>query len=287
VELKTLSLGDEAALERFLLPRTESSLFLRSNARAAGLSDRGKPLQGTYVAAIGNGEITAVAAHFWNGMLVLQAPESSALEPVARAAVSRSGRELTGLAGPDAQVRAARLALGLAARPTKLDSREALFSLDLSRLRVAEALASGRVECRPPRADELDLVSSWRKDYSIEALGFEDGRKLRENCRAEVRRLQERRSQWVLVGAEGRPVSYSAFNARLPDVVQVGGVWTPEDLRGRGYGRCVVAGTLLEARAEGVETAVLFTGEENVSARAAYEALGFRVVGDYALVLFS
>jgi predicted GNAT family acetyltransferase len=32
---------------------------------------------------------------------------------------------------------------------------------------------------------------------------------------------------------------------------------------------------------------VLFTGEENRAARAAYKALGFRVVGDYGLVIFS
>ena len=77
------------------------------------------------------------------------------------------------------------------------------------------------------------------------------------------------------------------MNARLPDVVQVGGVWTPRDLRGRGYARCVVAGSLLAVRREGVGRAVLFTDEENRPARAAYEALGFRVVGDYGLVIFS
>src|SRR5262249_29776640 len=84
----------------------------------------------------------------------------------------------------------------------------------------------------------------------------------------------------------GRLVGCTAFNARLPDSVQVGGVWTPPELRGRGYARAVVAGSLLDARAAGVERSILFTGLENVPARRVYEALGYRVVGDYGLVLF-
>ena len=90
------------------------------------------------------------------------------------------------------------------------------------------------------------------------------------------------RSHFVLEvqGSDG-PVSYSAFNASLPEIVQVGGVWTPPEQRGRGYARAVVAGSLLDARAERVVRAVLFT--ENPAARRAYEALGFQRVGEYGL----
>ena len=45
--VRVLQPGDEAALEKFLAPRALTSMFLRSNARAAGLVDRGEPLQGT------------------------------------------------------------------------------------------------------------------------------------------------------------------------------------------------------------------------------------------------
>ena len=83
-EWKTLSLGDEPALERFLEPRATESMFLRSNARMAGLVDRGEPFQGTYVAAVEHGRVIAVAAHFWNGMLILQAPDPETRDPVAR-----------------------------------------------------------------------------------------------------------------------------------------------------------------------------------------------------------
>lgn len=66
-------------------------------------------------------------------------------------------------------------------------------------------------------------------------------------------------------------------------MVQVGGVYTPPALRSRGYARCAVAGSLLAARAEGAERAILFTN--NPAAVRAYEALGFARIGEYALVL--
>jgi predicted GNAT family acetyltransferase len=85
--------------------------------------------------------------------------------------------------------------------------------------------------------------------------------------------------------ADGALAAYSAFNARLPEIVQVGGVWTPRPQRGRGFARAVVAASLLEARAEGVARAVLFT--ESPAARRCYEALGFRKVSEYGLVIFT
>ena len=286
VELKTLSLGDEGLFRNFLDPCEASSMFLLANSHAAGLVDHGQPLQGTYVAAVEEGKWIGVAAHFWNGMLVLQAPDPRARETVARAAILRSGRALRGLAGPRAQVDALLPALGLSARETALDSREKLYRLALEDLQVPDALASGRVLCRRPRTAELDLLAAWRTEFSIESLGLTDGDDLRAVSRTELDRQNADGAVWIVVEGE-RPVSHSAFNARLPGVVQVGGVWTPPALRGRGYARCAVAGSLLVARREGAKRAVLFTAEENAPARAAYEALGFRVVGDYGLVIFS
>jgi predicted GNAT family acetyltransferase len=286
LELRTLSIGDEEALREFLSPLEASSMFLLANAHAVGLVDQGQPLQGTYVAAVDEGKWIGVAAHFWNGMLVLQAPDARALESVARAAILRSGRDLRGLVGPRQQVHAARRALGREEQPAIHDSREKLYELALQDLRVPDALASGRLVCRRPHAGELDLLAAWRAEFSIESLGVTDGDDLRAVSRADLLRQHAHGAVWIAVEGD-RPVSHSAFNARLPAIVQVGGVYTPPELRGRGYAQCAVAGSLLEKRRTGAERAILFTEETNAPARAAYEALGFRVVGDYGLVIFS
>jgi predicted GNAT family acetyltransferase len=79
----------------------------------------------------------------------------------------------------------------------------------------------------------------------------------------------------------------AGFNARLPDMVQVGGVYTPPEARGRGYARTAVALCLRAARERGVRRAILFTGEDNIPAIRAYRALGFERIGDFAIVLLS
>jgi len=285
-ELRLLRPGDEAVLDAFLAGHADTSMFLRANARSAGLSDRGEPMQGTYVAALEGGRIAGVAAHCWNGMVLVQAPEPDHAAAVAQEAVRRSGRAVTGFSGPWDQVVIARRALGLAEAPTAKDSRDELYVLELAHLGVPPGLASGELRCRHPQPGELELLVAWRVGFAVEALGAVDGPELRRASRADVLLQHERETDWVLL-ARAEPVSYSVFNAVLPEIVQIGGVWTPPERRGRGYARSVVAGSLLAARKQGVRRAVLFADPANAAARAAYLALGFRIVGDYGLVLLT
>jgi ribosomal protein S18 acetylase RimI-like enzyme len=281
--LRRLAPGQEGTVREFLGPRVDSSLFLLGNLRAAGLEDTGAAYSGTWFGAFDDDVLVGVAAHFWNGILLLQAPV--ALPELAHAAVAASRRSLAGLSGPRTQVEEARRELGLGDAAATLDHQADLFSLHLDALRVPPALSRGEVTCGPPAPDELALLSDWRVAYAVETLGAVPGGGLRATCADEVSRLAAEGNAFVL-RERAEPVAFSGFNARLPEVVQVGGVWTPPELRGRGHARCVVAGSLLEARASGVRKAVLFTERENGAAGRAYHALGFRVVGDYGVVLF-
>lgn len=284
--------GDEPALERFLAAHADSSMFLRGNSRRAGLVDRGGPLEGTYAAMRhGSGEIVAVAAHYWNGNIMVQG-RVDVIGDVARAAVAQTaathpGHQVRGFHGPHALVVAARAALGLAARPAQIDAREDLFSLALADLRVPAPLADGQVVCRRPVADDAEALARFGAGYSVEALGGDDGPVTPDEI-AKLRRqiIAGESPSWVLA-ADGAPVAMMRFTAELPDTVQIGGVYTPPALRARGYARAVVAGGLLDARARGVKRSVLFTDENNVAARRAYLALGYQIVGDYSIVHFA
>jgi GNAT superfamily N-acetyltransferase len=275
--------GDEPALERLLSTRAETSMFLRSNSQKAGLTDRGEKLQATYAAVWEGEEIVAVAAHCWNGIVLVQAPEPRHIDDVVRLAVETSGRAVKGFSGAWEQVVAARRTLGLEGQAAMLDSREDLFALDLSKLAVPRALATGEWICRTPAPGELSLLATWRAAYYVEAIGETPGPLVDARALQDVRNSD---AQWV-VAIDGEPRAYSGFNARLPDMVQIGGVYTPPTLRGGGYARAVVAGSLLSARSAGVRRAILFTGQDNVAARRAYLALGFEIIGDFGLVMFS
>ena len=132
--------------------------------------------------------------------------------------------------------------------------------------------------------NDLRQITRWRSAYRVELLGHRaDDPQLDASSAKEMAPLIAQRSCFLLE-AGGEPVALSAFNAMLPDCVQVGAVYTPPELRGRGYARAVVAASLLAARDAGVTRSILFTGQDNAFARRAYLALGYRVVGEYGIL---
>ena len=282
--IRILQPDDQERLEAFLRPRVDSSIFLLSNSRRAGLVDRGQRLEGTYLAAFEGGRIAGALAHYWNGNLVLQAPfHLAALLAEVRAAPRRPVR---GVLGPGDQVAAALEILGPADSEIQFDEQEGLYRLELAAMTVPEGLGRGRLRGRRTERRDLERVVAWRVAYCLEALGERDTPELRARCRGDIEDSLVRGETWVLEDG-GELVASTSFNAALSEVVQVGGVWTPPELRGQGYGRAVVAASLLDARAESVGRAVLFTGDDNVAACRAYAALGFRRIGDYRVVLLS
>jgi uncharacterized protein len=282
-KIQILQPGDEAIVEAFLVKYATSSMFLRSNLRAVGLENQGKTFQGKYAAVIEDGQIVAVAAHYWNGMITLQAPTH--LESVVTSCLELEKRDIFGITGPAKQVEDASKILGFEGRQFCVAEREILFILELCNLKVPIALVTGNVECRFPIPSELELLVEWSVAYQVEALGQIESQKLRDESRQTVEKRQADESHFCLVRGE-IPVAYCTFNARLPDIVQIGGVWTPPELRGNGYAKSVVAGALVYARLQGVTQAVLFTSPNNIPAQSAYRAIGFQATGEeYGLFL--
>jgi ribosomal protein S18 acetylase RimI-like enzyme len=280
--IRILNPGDEGALECFLLDHLASSMFLLGNMRAAGLVDRGERYQGTYAAALEGGRVAGAVAHYWNGNLITQAPAH--LAALCSAAVKASGRPIRGMLGPEAQVSALEAELDINRDRMQLDESQKLFSLELESLRVPDALQTGQLVARRAEPRDLELLIDWRVSFAIETLGDSDAAVRREAYRDGVVQVLRERRAWVLEDG-GRVVAYSAFNTATREAAQIGGVWTPPEWRRRGYGRAVVAASLVDARAEGIGLAILFTGEGNLPAQRAYEALGFEYLGRYRVVL--
>nr|WP_302478065.1 GNAT family N-acetyltransferase [Ruegeria atlantica] len=110
-----------------------------------------------------------------------------------------------------------------------------------------------------------------------------DAERAHEQAKTDIAAYIERDSHRALL-MDGQPVAMTGFNARLPEVVQIGGVYTPPGLRGSGYARLAVALHLQEAHRNGAARAVLFAASD--AAARAYIAIGFRPAGHYSLILF-
>ena len=122
----------------------------------------------------------------------------------------------------------------------------------------------------------------WRQAYLMEIMGEDKAEAARKAAR-DIDDYLARGSHRVLL-RDGIPVAMTGFNAVLPEIVQIGGVYTPPDLRGHGHARLAVALHLAQARAAGVGRAVLFAASD--AAARAYAAIGFRASGPVTLVLF-
>lgn len=283
MDIRRLTADDREALEAFLVPRAHSSVFLLSNSRAAGFEDTGARIQGSYLGVFEGDDLVGAAALFWNENLALQV-DPAHVPAVVEAMLGLGVRPVKGLLGPGEQVAAAIQALELAPEEIQVDEPEGLYALTLDDLRVPAALAEGSLVGRKARREDLEALVPWQVEYQVEALNDVRGPDLDSRARESLERRIEEGILWV-VEEGGALVAKSGFNATLAELVQIGGVYTPPEGRGRGFGRAAVAASLRDVRAEGVGEAVLFTGDENIPAIRAYASLGFRKVGTYRVLL--
>ncbi len=274
-----------APLVQYLGHHPDTSMFLRSNLHRDGLGGPSGAHHATYVGAFDGEQIVGVIAHYWTGVLIPQAPVEL-IDALARLVVGMSGRPVTGVVGPAQQVAPVRKALGLSDAYARMDSAEYVYSNTLAGLEPPPLAQGDVLELRAVSEVEDEPVLSWYRAYEIETLGAREGADLESAVRARLRRNRKDGLAWI-AHHEGEPVCVVGFNARLPDVVQVGGAYTPPEHRGSGYAAAASVKLLCQVRDEGVERASLFIQRDNLAAQRTYESVGFQRVGEVQLVLFT
>lgn len=268
--------GDEGAIDAFLAPRSESSMFLRSNLAQFGVSpDQSDDPRATTFWLIEEGPIRAVFGKSNARFLMGQAPDNHRADWRAFRHVLR-GAKVAGITGETPQIKTALDILGLRDAAFSVMRDEPHYRLILQDLERP----TGNAQLRPVRSDEFDMLVDWIIDYDTSVLGSAMNAETRTRALANASAHMDSKNHRILE-VDGIPVAKTAFNAALPDMVQVGGVYTPPEHRSRGYARTAVALHLLEARERGVTTAILFASGE--PACRAYESIGFRRIGTYTL----
>lgn len=280
--VRVLDDQDASTLADFLASRIETSIFLRSNSMKSGLTDGNRPYHGVYVGAFEEGTLVGVAAHYWNGMIILQA--SRYVEQLVKKVMQVSSRPLAGVIGPLAQALEALSALGISRDELNADSPEILYSLSLEALKAPPHRDGQNLKASPPRKKDLDQLIEWTLAYEHETLGIALTPARREHVSTRLQRAINEGTLYIMTDHDVL-VSQTGFNSEVPGIVQIGGVWTPPHFRGRGYARTIVARHLITARDRGIEKAILFTAHDNIPAQKAYESLGFERIGDYAIMI--
>lgn len=266
---------DAARLDAFLAQHPATSMFLRSNLAAHGTDDTTHPHGTSFFISEVAGAITGVFGITNAGFLLAQAPDAP---PEAWDAFAQAikGRVVAGMTGRPVQVQMCLKACGLLLGPWTVLADDPIYHLMLSDL----VDMPGQV--RAPTVDDLALLERWYATYALDT-----GQALVDDAPSPETKARAARAvgsdDVVILEEDGLPVAMAGVNARLVDTVQLGGVFTPDGLRGNGYARRAVAGLLRRCLAQGVTQSVLFAN--NDAAAQAYEALGYRRVGDYRVAI--
>ena len=274
--LRRCTNADVSALEAFLMDHIATSMFPLMNLRRFGPEGGAHHRAMRYWCAEGPDGIVGILAHATTGTVMMQWPEAP---DWGAAREVLDGQEIDGAMGASGQVRAVLAALTLADAPKRLDEDEELLALNLTDLLLPDA---GGLNLVPLDRSFAEAMLPWRIDYQIGLLGT-DPDEVEEIAARDIADWIEAGSHRVLIEGD-QPVSMTGFNAALDDIVQIGGVYTPPELRGRGYARRAVALHLAEARENGARRAILFSSSD--AALRAYAAIGFRHIGSYSLVFF-
>ncbi|MDH6134967.1 GNAT superfamily N-acetyltransferase [Kitasatospora sp. MAA4] len=201
-------------------------------------------------------------------------PPQAAVELAARLA----GEPLTGVSGDAAATEPfAEAWVRATGGGVRVRQRMCLYRLGT----LAVPQVSGRL--RPADAsDPADraLATDWFKAFDAEV-----GSAMPDAARMAERRLAEGAVHFWEDG--GRPVALGGVSSLLAGMVRIGPVYTPPDLRGRGYGGAVTAGVSIEGLARGADDVLLHADLANPTSNSVYRRLGYLPVGRTAELEFT
>ncbi len=129
------------------------------------------------------------------------------------------------------------------------------------------------------RADpaERDLIVEWLIAFTLEALGPDEDV-------STVASIADHwlggAGRWLYIWDDGGPVSMAGASGETPSGIRIGAVYTPPELRGRGYASNCVAAVSQAQLDRGRRFCFLFTDLANPTSNKIYHAIGYEPVCD-------
>jgi uncharacterized protein len=230
------------------------------------------------------GEVVGSALRTPPYNLILARPQSSrALTALAEAV---AGEELPGAVGTEPEVHEfAELWSRHSGVPMRTSMRQGVYALE--RVEPLPTVpGSGRVATE----DDFELLLRWWVAFGEEVL--HEGGPGRERAEDNIRhKLFSPTGGFLLWEDEGSTVSLAGWGGPTPNGIRVGPVYTPPELRGRGYATALTAELsrrLLDGRLfdGGRRFCFLYTDLANPTSNAIYERIGYRRVAESAEIVF-
>jgi GNAT superfamily N-acetyltransferase len=176
---------------------------------------------------------------------------------------------IPGVLGPEAEV--GRFATAWSERTgarAEPGMRQGIYQLE--RVRLPKPQPPGRLRLAGP--GDLELATEWSAAFIREThIGHRD---VMDSVRTKI----EGETLWLW--EDGEPRSMAAEGGRTPNGSRVGWVFTPPELRGRGYAAACVATLSARLLAAGRKFCFLYTDLANQTSNALYQRIGYERVGE-------
>ena len=237
----------------------------------------GPPSFATVHAANGGVVAAAIRTPPWNQVLS-EVDDPDAVDALVEALRSEP---LPGVLGsPETAARFARRWTSATGMPARLLMAERVFRLE--RLIPPARPATG--SWRLAREDDRDLLAAWLMAFHDEATPEAPAP---PDVGEVVDRWIARRHRRLYLWVDGeRVVSLAGVGGETPNGIRIGPVYTPPELRGRGYASAVTAAASQDQLDAGRRFCFLFTDLANPTANRIYRAIGYEPVCDVDMYAF-
>ena len=135
-------------------------------------------------------------------------------------------------------------------------------------------------EFRAADSEDLPLLCKWYEAFAVEAVGISDGPRVEKMVRRDLEDVAT--YLWV----NGEPTAMAKATGETPNGIRITRVYTPPDLRGRGYATAVVAETSRRMLERGRKFCFLFTDLTNPTSNSIYKKIGYVHQCDFMHVNF-
>ncbi len=280
--------ADPAAFHERVVPfllqhEAEHNLLLGIAGQLAARPDAwgGAPYQAV-IEAGADGEIVAVAQRTPPFNVVLSRIDEAWLAAAVDAFVAdlrHAQPDLAGVLAPTRGAEAFATAWTGGAVAWRVNRAERIFEL---REVVAPRGVPGAM--RRATASDRERIARWMVAFGAEALDEED---TLEEVLAVVDRWRQTGSRTMWLWEDGgTPVSMAGTSGPTPNGIRVGPVYTPPELRGRGYASALTAAVSQHELEAGRRFCFLFTDLANPTSNHIYGVVGYRPVADVSEIRF-
>lgn len=132
-------------------------------------------------------------------------------------------------------------------------------------------------ELRLATEEDIDLLVSWMQAFEREAYREDE---LPQRAERIINAYLTSEVRGLYLWYDREPVSMAGYAGPTPNGVRVGAVYTPPELRRRGYGTAITAAVSQQMLDNGRRYCFLFTDLSNPTSNSIYQRIGYRPVID-------